>query len=88
MDRDAIDAAIDDGGADRFEFAAAAIEPVAGWGDYEIASEITPGITTIQPHSYEMGQRAMTLIVERASGIDRRGVSHDTGFQVVRRESV
>ncbi|MGV2077107.1 MULTISPECIES: LacI family DNA-binding transcriptional regulator [unclassified Rhizobium] len=60
---------------------------VAGWGDYEIASEITPGITTLQPHTYEMGQRAMTMIMERASGIDHRGVSHDTGFQVLRRES-
>jgi LacI family gluconate utilization system Gnt-I transcriptional repressor len=61
---------------------------VAGWGDYEIASEVTPGITTIEPHTYQMGQRAMSLIIERSAGRNSGGAIHDTGFHIVRRESV
>ncbi|AYD03956.1 LacI family transcriptional regulator (plasmid) [Neorhizobium sp. NCHU2750] len=60
---------------------------VAGWGDYEIASEITPGLTTIQPHTYEMGQRAMSLIIERAAGRGEQGTTIDTGFHIVKRAS-
>lgn len=60
---------------------------VAGWGDYEIASEITPGITTLQPHTYEMGQRAMSLIIERAAGGGAQGTTIDTGFHIVKRAS-
>lgn len=60
---------------------------VAGWGDYEIASEITPGITTVHPHAYEMGRNAMSLIIERASGNERQQTIVDTGFHIVKRES-
>lgn len=60
---------------------------VAGWGDYEIAAEITPGLTTVQPHAYEMGWRAVTMILDRAKGasVDRPVV--DTGFRLVHRAS-
>jgi LacI family gluconate utilization system Gnt-I transcriptional repressor len=60
---------------------------VAGWGDYEIASEITPGITSVHPHAYEMGQNAMSLIIERANGDTRQQVTVDTGFHIVERAS-
>jgi LacI family gluconate utilization system Gnt-I transcriptional repressor len=60
---------------------------VAGWGDYEIASEITPGITSVQPHAYEMGQTAMSLVIARASGNKREKVMVDTGFHIVKRAS-
>lgn len=60
---------------------------VAGWGDYEIASEITPGITTVHPHAYEMGQRAMSLIIERATGNAPQHMTVDTGFHIVKRAS-
>lgn len=60
---------------------------VAGWGDYEIASEITPGITTVHPHAYEMGQQAMSLIINRTSGTGRQGTLIDTGFHIVKRAS-
>lgn len=60
---------------------------VAGWGDYEIASEITPGITSVHPHAYEMGQNAMSLIIERANGNTRHQVTVDTGFHIVQRAS-
>ncbi|MGK6317274.1 LacI family DNA-binding transcriptional regulator [Neorhizobium sp. DT-125] len=60
---------------------------VAGWGDYEIASEITPGITTVQPHAYEMGQHAMSLIIQRTTGNSRQNTIIDSGFHIVRRAS-
>ncbi|MET3580010.1 LacI family gluconate utilization system Gnt-I transcriptional repressor [Mesorhizobium robiniae] len=60
---------------------------VAGWGDYEIASEITPGLTTVQPNAYEMGQQSVTMIVERARGNRNRGRVVDTGFQIIKRAS-
>lgn len=58
---------------------------VAGWGDYEIASEITPGITTIHPHAYDMGQQAMSLIIDRTTGKNQDKTLVDTGFHIVRR---
>jgi len=60
---------------------------VAGWGDYEIASEITPALTTLQPNAYEMGQEAMKMIVERVAGNKPRGTIVDTGFHIIKRAS-
>jgi LacI family gluconate utilization system Gnt-I transcriptional repressor len=61
---------------------------IAGWGDYEIASETTPGLTTLQPHAYEMGQESMNMIIKRVAGKKPRGKVVDTGFHIVKRASV
>jgi LacI family gluconate utilization system Gnt-I transcriptional repressor len=61
---------------------------VAGWGDYEIASEITPGLTTLQPNAYEMGQEAMKMVIGRVAGNGSTGLVIDTGFHIIRRASV
>ncbi|WP_244506403.1 LacI family DNA-binding transcriptional regulator [Pararhizobium polonicum] len=60
---------------------------VAGWGDYEIASEITPGLTTIQPNTYEMGQQSVAMIIDRAIGKPNQGQIVDTGFRLIERAS-
>jgi LacI family gluconate utilization system Gnt-I transcriptional repressor len=60
---------------------------VAGWGDYEIASEITPGLTTIQPNTYEMGQQSIAMIIDRAMGKRNQGQIVDTGFRLIGRAS-
>ena len=60
---------------------------VAGWGDYEIASEISPGLTTIQPRAYEMGQQAMRMIIDRLAGNNEPGLVVDTSFHIVERAS-
>lgn len=60
---------------------------VAGWGDYEIASEITPRLTTVQPNAYEMGHEAMKMIIARVAGKSPKGPIVDTGFQIIERES-
>ena len=60
---------------------------VTGWGDYEIASEITPGLTTLQPNAYEMGAKGAELIISRASGGVVLPQTCDIGFDVISRES-
>lgn len=60
---------------------------VTGWGDYEIASEITPGLSTIQPNAYEMGAKSMEMILDRVSGIKAYEPVLDIGYDVVKRES-
>ncbi len=56
---------------------------VIGWGDYEIASTMTPGLTTIKPYPWEMGKGAIDLLVEA----DERAASIDTGFDLIVRDS-
>jgi LacI family gluconate utilization system Gnt-I transcriptional repressor len=60
---------------------------VAGWGDYEIASEISPQLTTIQPNAYEMGHSAIEMVIARSSGLSVQMRTRDTGFGVVERAS-
>lgn len=60
---------------------------VAGWGDYEIASEISPQITTVQPNAYEMGRTAIDMVVARASGLESWTRLTDTGFEIIARAS-
>ena len=60
---------------------------VSGWGDYEIASEMTPGLTTIQPNAWEMGEMAIRMIAGRTGGVESPAAVADTGFDVLRRAS-
>lgn len=60
---------------------------VAGWGDYEIASEISPQLTTVQPNAYEMGRGAIEMVIARASGLEPEDRVRNTGFEVVARAS-
>lgn len=41
---------------------------IAGFGDYEIAGVAVPGLTTINPHPKEIGQRAVQLILDLIDG--------------------
>jgi LacI family gluconate utilization system Gnt-I transcriptional repressor len=61
---------------------------VCGYGDYEIASEISPRLTTVRSPSYEMGSMAATLLVDRASGSAQEKSVRDVGYQLVFRESL
>ncbi|QCL77228.1 LacI family transcriptional regulator (plasmid) [Agrobacterium tumefaciens] len=61
---------------------------VTGWGDYEIASEITPTLTTLQPNTYQMGHQAVSLIIGRVRGENGAKKLVDTGFEVLVRDSV
>lgn len=59
---------------------------IIGWGDYEIASTISPSLTTVKPHPWEMGRGAVAMLMENGSaGYSQRTV--DTGFELIVRES-
>ncbi len=59
---------------------------VVGYGDFEIAAEVTPGLTTVRTRGYEIGQAAARLIVDRAEGRTPEP-QVDVGYEVVIRQS-
>jgi len=60
---------------------------VAGYGDFEIAAEVVPGLTTVRTRGYEIGRAAARLIVERAEG-EVPAPRIDVGFELIIRDSV
>jgi LacI family transcriptional regulator, gluconate utilization system Gnt-I transcriptional repressor len=60
---------------------------IVGFNDQEIASEISPSITTIRVPRYEIGRVAGKVILDRIAGIELDGPAIDLGFELVRRES-
>jgi len=60
---------------------------IVGLGDLDIASELSPGLTTIQVPAYEIGRRAGEIIVARLSGAADEERLVDLGFSLVVRES-
>jgi LacI family transcriptional regulator, gluconate utilization system Gnt-I transcriptional repressor len=60
---------------------------VAGFGDFEIAREADPPITTVRVPGYRMGQEAARVIVSRLNGTVEDATVIDLGFEVVLRES-
>ncbi|WEX08906.1 LacI family DNA-binding transcriptional regulator [Chelativorans sp. AA-79] len=59
---------------------------IIGWGDYEIASTISPSLTTVKPHPWEMGNGAIAMLMEHNSA-EIRHRTVDTGFGLIVRES-
>ncbi len=59
---------------------------IAGFGDFEVAREAHPALTTIRVPGREMGRRAGAMILDRLAG---RPVASrvDLGFEVVLRDS-
>jgi LacI family transcriptional regulator, gluconate utilization system Gnt-I transcriptional repressor len=60
---------------------------IAGFGDFEIAREASPSLTTVRVPGYRIGQEAARLIVERLSGRTDVGSAVDLGFDIVLRDS-
>jgi len=61
---------------------------VVGYGDYEIAAEVPPGLTTVQTRARIIGATAADLLVARG---EQRAVPdpiRDIGYQIVRRGSL
>jgi LacI family gluconate utilization system Gnt-I transcriptional repressor len=62
---------------------------VIGFGDFEIASEIVPKLTTIHVDFYELGRRTGRLLLDTLSGRRTGGREIvDVGLSLVERESV
>ncbi|QDL94685.1 LacI family DNA-binding transcriptional regulator (plasmid) [Paroceanicella profunda] len=59
---------------------------VTGWGDYEIAAEILPSLTTVRPHSYDMGHTAIELLLTPREA-DTAPAPRDVGFELICRDS-
>jgi LacI family transcriptional regulator, gluconate utilization system Gnt-I transcriptional repressor len=59
----------------------------AGFNDQEIASEISPSITTIRVPRYEIGRVAGKLILDKIAGNEPESQTIDLGFELVRRQS-
>ncbi|MFH5925886.1 LacI family DNA-binding transcriptional regulator [Roseomonas xinghualingensis] len=60
---------------------------IAGFGDFEIAAEIAPGITTIRIDPRGIGRAAAEMVLARIAGEADAGLERDLGFELVRRGS-
>jgi LacI family gluconate utilization system Gnt-I transcriptional repressor len=60
---------------------------IAGFGDFEIARETIPTLTTVRIPGDEIGRAAARLILERQPGMPREAKTVDVGFELVFRES-
>ena len=60
---------------------------VAGFGDYEIAAAVPPGLTTVRSHAFEMGWQAAAMLLDRLDGGTSRETVRDVGFELVVRGS-
>lgn len=60
---------------------------VAGFGDFEIAAEVPPGLTTIRTHGYQIGWNAAEMLVSRINRPDAEIPVRDVGYELVVRGS-
>ena len=61
---------------------------VAGYGDYDIAAEIKPGLTTVRTPGADIGATAARMIVDRVLSSDPVELTADVGYEIVCRDSV
>jgi len=61
---------------------------IAGYGDYEISSEISPKLTTVQSPVYEMGVAAAEMVVEKPINPRLSRRVQDIGYRLMLRESL
>ncbi|KSV61781.1 hypothetical protein N182_37850 [Sinorhizobium sp. GL2] len=61
---------------------------VVGYGDYEIAAELSPGLTTVRSPGDKIGQEAAKMIIARYSDEEVQEQIVDVGYDIVRRGSV
>ncbi|MBP0439968.1 LacI family DNA-binding transcriptional regulator [Tianweitania sediminis] len=60
---------------------------VAGFGDFEIAAEVPPGLTTIRTHGYQIGWNAAEMLVTRINQPRAEIPLRDVGYELVVRGS-
>jgi LacI family gluconate utilization system Gnt-I transcriptional repressor len=60
---------------------------VVGYGDYEIAAELSPGLTTVHTPGDLIGQQAAQLIMARYNGASEERKVIDVGYDIVVRGS-
>ncbi len=60
---------------------------IAGFGDFEIAAQTVPALTTVRIARYDIGRTAAQVILDRLSAVTAHPARLDFGFEIVRRES-
>ena len=60
---------------------------IAGFGDVEAASIITPDLTTVRIRGFEMGRRAAEILISRLLGETSEPKMEDVGYEIVWRRS-
>jgi LacI family transcriptional regulator, gluconate utilization system Gnt-I transcriptional repressor len=61
---------------------------VMGFGDYEIAAEVPPGLTTVHTPGDKIGEAAANMIVSRVEGLPTGAPVVDVGYSLTIRGSV
>lgn len=61
---------------------------VAGYGDYEVASEVPPGLTTVKTNGAEIGRVAGEMLVQRAETGQVDALVRKVPYEIVIRHSV
>ena len=60
---------------------------IVGFGDIEIAADLTPSLTTIRLKGYEMGQTTAKLLLNKLHNDEIDDPRCDIGYELIRRES-
>jgi len=60
---------------------------IAGYGDIDIAAQLYPPLTTVRVNRYEMGRRAVGVLLEKLGGNQKIPAITSLGFEIVDRES-
>jgi len=60
---------------------------IAGYGDMELAAGLYPSLTTVRVDRYEMGRRAVRVLLAKLGGDQKIPAVTSLGFEIVDRES-
>ena len=60
---------------------------IAGWGDYEIASQVVPMLTTVRVPRLEIGRKAAEMLVQRLRGEEVGRAAVELDIEIVQRDS-
>jgi LacI family gluconate utilization system Gnt-I transcriptional repressor len=60
---------------------------ISGFNDFDIASTVHPTLTSVKTYRYEMGRKAMEMLIAAVSGEPPAERSVNLGFELIERES-
>jgi len=60
---------------------------IAGYGDMDIAAQLYPSLTTVRVDRYEMGRRAVRVLLAKLGGNQKIPAVTSLGFEIMDRES-
>jgi len=60
---------------------------IAGYGDMDLAAQLYPSLTTVRVDRYEMGRRAVRVLLAKLGGDQKIPAVTSLGFEIVDRES-